>query len=168
MGKLFRTEQGVIPGSEPQNYDASSKNRNFCYSVVEQIRLSYCIFLNFIPIHIIHCYIHSKFLIMLFCFILIYLPILFQAVFIQMAAWVSDQLSWGHEFDPHHPHHSLSSFHFSLERPPENSGKPSETLRKPPENIGKIPKKAENCGNSIVFMRPTNRKHIPLHGQYLT
>ena len=41
-----------------------------------------------------------------------------------------------------------------------------KNLRKLPENLRKIPKKAENYGNSTVFMRPTDRKHIPLYGQF--
>jgi hypothetical protein len=41
-----------------------------------------------------------------------------------------------------------------------------ENLRKLPENLRKIPKKAENYGNSTVFMRPTDRKHIPFYGQF--
>jgi hypothetical protein len=52
-----------------------------------------------------------------------------------------------------------SLFIFSPEKLPETSGKA-------PENLRKIPKKAGNYGNPTVFMRPTNRKHIPLNGQF--
>jgi hypothetical protein len=57
----------------------------------------------------------------------------------------------------------------NLRKPPETSGnlrKPPENIRKPPENLRIIPKIAENYGNSTVFLQPTNRKHIPLNGQF--
>ncbi len=44
--------------------------------------------------------------------------------------------------------------------------KPPENLRKLPENLRIIPKMAENYGNPTVFLQPTNRKHIPLNGQF--
>jgi hypothetical protein len=47
-----------------------------------------------------------------------------------------------------------------------NFRKTSGNIRKPPENLRKILKLAENYGNANVFMRPTNRKHFPLHGQF--
>ncbi len=60
------------------------------------------------------------------------------------------------------PTHSIYSFNFhrkTLRKPPEN-------LRKLPENLRTIPKMAENYGNPTVFLQPTNRKHIPLNGQF--
>jgi hypothetical protein len=56
------------------------------------------------------------------------------------------------------PTHSIYSFK-NLRKPPEN-------LRKLPENLRIIPKMAENYGNPPVFLQPTNRKHIPLNGQF--
>jgi hypothetical protein len=53
------------------------------------------------------------------------------------------------------PTHSIYSFNFHR-----------KNLRKPPENLRIIPKMAENYGNPTVFLQPTNRKHIPLNGQF--
>ena len=60
------------------------------------------------------------------------------------------------------PTHDNSSFNFHR----KNLRKHPENLRKPPENLRIIPKIAENYGYSTVFLQPTNRKHIPLYGQF--
>jgi hypothetical protein len=57
-------------------------------------------------------------------------------------------------------------FYFSVEITFGNFRKTSGNFRKPPENLRKIPKMAENYGNANVFLRPTNRKHFPLPGQF--
>ncbi len=57
-----------------------------------------------------------------------------------------------------------SIYSFTFHR--KNLRKPPENLRKPPENLRIIPKMAENYGNPTVFLQPTNRKHIPLNGQF--
>jgi hypothetical protein len=53
-----------------------------------------------------------------------------------------------------------------LRKPSEISENPPEISEKPPKNLRKIPEMAENYGNANVFLRPTNRKHFPLPGQF--
>ncbi len=60
------------------------------------------------------------------------------------------------------PTDGTSSFNFHR----KNLRKHPENLWKPPENLRIIPKIAKNYGYSTVFLQPTNRKHIPLYGQF--
>ncbi len=129
------------------------------YGGTNMFFLLYGTLLNFIPIPIIHCYIHSKFW-LCSSVLSFFIP---NCIFpygssSSTSREVEYQISYPENMNSI-PTHRLSSFHFSQEKPPETSGKP-------PENLRKIPKKAENYGNSTVFMRPTNRKHIPLYGQF--
>ena len=105
------------------------------------------------------CYIHSKF--RLCCFVLSYLIPNSLNSYRSSGREVEYRISYPKDVSSI-PTHGNSSFNFHR----KNLRKPPENLRKPPENIRIIPKIAENYGYSTVFLQPTNRKHIPLYGQF--
>ncbi len=107
------------------------------------------------------CYIHSKFTCRLCCFVLYcFIPNCFNS-YGSSGREVEYQISY---------HKDVSSIlthgNSLLISTGKTFGKPPENLRKPPENLRIIPKIAKNYGYSTVFLQPTNRKHIPLYGQF--
>ncbi len=60
------------------------------------------------------------------------------------------------------PTNGIYAFNFHR----KNLRKSPENLRKTPENLRIIPKMVEKYGHPTVFLQPTNRKHIPLNGQF--
>ncbi len=105
------------------------------------------------------CYIHSKF--RLCCFVLsCFIPNYYKS-YGSSGREVEYQISYPKDVSSI-PTNGRSSFNFHR----KNLRKHPENLWKPPENLRMIPKIAENYGYSTVFLQPTNRKHIPLYGQF--